>query len=183
MIRTLKYSFLVISSLFIIIAFSGCGGTAQKTARITRLDSLEASLDHLESGLKDLDREQVKESYVSCKDNVQKLYVVFQKDPLAVDDKLMVQYEQLIINLNRLVLDIDNAEKEIQFGIQQIGVWRDAVKKGELQPEDFNQYCHNEGEAIHSLELILVTKSKEWSKMQEQIKKLDPEVKRLISKK
>ncbi|MHC1708376.1 MAG: hypothetical protein AB9842_12775 [Bacteroidales bacterium] len=165
--------------LLLIVFMAGCGGTAQKSEKLTRLDSLEKALLSMEKSLKKINPEQVKETYVDCKENLQKIYMVFHKDPLAVEEDLLIQYERVNVGLNRLVLELDNAEKEIQFGIQQIASWKNSVIKGDASNEEFDHYCRLETAAIHSLELLMVSKASEWKKLQEKIKMLNPQVNKL----
>ena len=183
MIKYLKYCLLPLMVLAFAAMMNGCGGGAEKTASLARLDSLQTALNKLETGLKSIDREQVKDNYVTVKDNLQKIYVIFQDDPLAVQEELLLNYEKMKVNLNRLVLDIDNIEKEIQFGLQQISIHKESLNKGDSRTEELQQYCRSESDAIRSLDLILGNKTKEWSNMQEQIKKYEPEIKNLLRKK
>ncbi|GEM_PF-2145093 len=180
MLRQSKYILVLPAAVIILIWITACGGSAERTEKMSRLDSISNALTHLESSLKLLNAEQVKNTYVSCKENLQKLYVVFQKDPLIVDENVLIEYEKLKISLNKLVLDLDNAEKEIQFGLQQISTWQESVKKGGTDDEEFDQYCRSESLSIHSLELIMLTKTSEWEKAQHSLQKLEPEVKRLV---
>lgn len=177
----------IIQGLFfsaLIVFFSaGCGSSGDKAEKQTRLDSLWNVLHQLEKNLDGLGRESIQETYLSCKENLKELHLVFQQDALAVDETQLLQYENLTVNLNHLVADIDNIEKEIQFAMQQIAEWNTSLQKKKVISEDFEHYVKTETEATRSLAMILNTKKQEWQNLQAQIKQLNPEIKKLIHKK
>lgn len=180
--KILSYCLGFFFSAVILLFLTNCSSSG-RADKITRLDSLATALNHIEKELNDLNRETVKDAYLNCKENLQQLHLVFQQNPLAVEESQLLQYESLTINMNRLVSDLDNIEKEIQFAVQQVTEWKNSVAKGAVSSEDFQQYCKTETEAIRSLEQILLTKKGDWQKDQAQLDNLNPVIKKLISKK
>ncbi|MCX6270356.1 MAG: hypothetical protein NTU44_03885 [Bacteroidetes bacterium] len=159
--------------------FFSCG-SGNHTTEKARLDSLSTSLHMLEKEMKDIDKEKVKNTYISSKENLRKLHIIFQNNPLVIEDKQLLDYEALVIKLNKLVSDLENTEKEIQFARQQIEQWNTSLGKKDFSSDDFQTYLHTQSEAINSLQIILQRGIKEWETCQGTLGSLEPVVTKIL---
>ncbi len=181
MYKYLIYITLAFSGMLIL--FSGCGRSKEKAMMNTRLDSLENVIKTLESDLQQLDPENLKTVYLGCKEDLEKLHQVFQKNPLRVKENTLLQYEALKISLNKLVVDVESIDKEVQLSHQQLNEWRINLNKKGYSGDDFNQYLKTESGAMYTLGKLLNGHKETWAKDQELLNQLNPEVGSLIGKK
>ncbi len=159
-----------------------CSPKGKKTEQLSRLDTLEMRLKEAESALVEASMSEIAETHMWCKDQLEKIHARFRENALSVDEKLLLDFEQLTLSMNRLSNDLGNIENEIRFARQKINEWKVSIEKSEYDTEEFMQYYQNQNSALNSLNSMIDDKTLEWQTGQENLKAIQEKVKQTLKK-